>query len=146
MKKTIASLLCLAAFSLASAPVAAQQTGRVLVEFQAPGGHSNGAYGRTSAVHAAGRAIVQMKTAGLPAGAYQLRGLNGGNSVNSLASDARYEVLLTAADATALQSMVAQVTAAAKAGADAENAFRGVKEGDLAGGAPAAIRYKVTAQ
>lgn len=146
MNKTMASLLCMAALALASGQVAAQQTGSLLVEFQGPGGHSNGAYGRTSAVHAAGRTLVKLKTAGLPAGAYVVTGLNGGNSVNSIASDARYVVSITAADAAAWQAMAAQVSAAVKAGVDAENAFRNVKEGDLASGVPATIRYTITAR
>lgn len=144
MKKIIAFLFCLATLGFGCGPVAAQQTSRLLVEFQGPGGHSNFDYGRTSALHAAGRAIAQLKAAGLPSGAYRLTSLGGGNSVNSLASSARYQVLLAAADAAALQALVTQVTLTAKAGADAENAFRGVKEGDLVGGAQAAIRYTVT--
>ncbi|HSV59495.1 MAG TPA: peptidase dimerization domain-containing protein [Variovorax sp.] len=146
MKKTIASLMCLAVLGLTSTHVAAQQTSRLLVEFQGPGGHSNADYGRTSALHAAGRSIERLQSAGLPSGSYQLTGLSGGNSVNSLASRARYEVLLTAADATALQALVVQVTATVKTGVDAENTFRGVKEGDLVAGAPANIRYTVTPQ
>ncbi|URI08048.1 peptidase dimerization domain-containing protein [Aquincola tertiaricarbonis] len=144
MKKTIASLLAVAAVALQALPAAAQQSGSLLVEFQGPGGHSNGAYGRTSAVHAAGRSLAQLKAAGLPAGAYSVTGLGGGNSVNSIASDARYTVQLTATDAAAWQAMAAQVTAAVQAGVAAENAFRGVKEGDLVGGVPAAIRYTIT--
>lgn len=144
MTRAIAALLCSAACGLAALPAAAQQTGSLLVEFQGPGGHSNGAYGRTSAVHAAGRSLLKLKAAGLPAGAYRVSGLNGGNSVNSIASDARYTVTLTAADAAALQAMTAQVDAAVKAGVEAENSFRNVKEGDLTGGAPATIRYTIT--
>lgn len=146
MKNTIASLLAVAALSLGALPAQAQQTGSLLVEFQGPGGHSNGAYGRTSAVHAAARTLSRLKGAGLPAGAYRVSGLNGGNSVNSIASDARYTVALTAADTAAWQAMAAQVDAAVKAGVDAENAFRGVKAGDLAGGVPATIRYTITVQ
>lgn len=144
MKKTIASLVCLAALGLASTQAAAQSA--LVVEFQGPGGHSNGAYGRTSAVHAAGRALVQLKSAGLPAGSYTVSGLNGGNSVNSIASDARYTVTATTADPAVLATLAQQVAATAKAGADAENAFRGVKTGDTAGGARADIRYAVTPQ
>ncbi|MFT3719411.1 peptidase dimerization domain-containing protein [Pseudorhodoferax sp.] len=144
MNKTIGSLLCLAALGLAGLPAAAEPNPpSLLVEFQGPGGHSNGNYGRTSALHAAGRAVVQLKQL-LPAGSYAVRGLGGGNSVNSIASDGRFEVTLTAADATAYNALAAQVAAAAKAGADAENAFRNVREGDLTAGAPATIRYTVT--
>ncbi len=147
MKKTIASLLCLAALGLASTQVAAQATRNLEIKFEGPGGHSNGVYGRTNAVHAAGRAVVKLQSAALPAGSYKLLAMGGGNSVNSIASDGLLEVALNAADATALEALDAQVRAAAKAGADAENAFRGVKAGDLtstSGGVAADIRVVVT--
>lgn len=143
MKKTIVSFLCLAACSMASLSAFAQQSGAVQVEFQGPGGHSSSNYGRTSALHAAGRALIQLQQAGLPAGSYTVVGFGGGNSVNSIASDGVFEVRLTAADATAYAAMVASVTAAAKAGADAENAFRNVTAGDLTAGARADVRYTV---
>ena len=144
MKKTIGSFLCVAALGAMCIPALAQTTGGLVVEFQGPGGHSSGNYGRTSALHAAGRSLILLQKAGLPAGSYTVAGLQGGNSVNSIASDGYYEVALTAADATAYDALVAQVTAAVKGGADAENAFRGVKAGDLTAGAPADIRYTVT--
>ncbi|MDB5900749.1 MAG: hypothetical protein JWP22_228 [Ramlibacter sp.] len=144
MKKTIASLVCFAGLALASVSSFAQQSGTVLVEFQGPGGHSSSNYGRTSALHAAGRTVILLRQSGMPAGSYVITNLTGGNSVNSIASDGLIEVRLSAADATAYQGLVTKVTAAAKAGADAENAFRNVKAGDLTAGAPATIRYSVT--
>lgn len=136
--------LCLAALTLAGLSAQAQQTGSVAVEFQGPGGHSSGNYGRTSAVHAAGRAVIFLQQANLPGGSYVITNLTGGNSVNSIASDGLIELRLTAADPTTYADLVAKITAAAKSGADAENAFRGVKAGDLTAGAPAHIRYAVT--
>ena len=144
MKKTIVSFLCLAACSMASFSAHAVENGAVQVEFQGPGGHSSSNYGRTSALHAAGRALIQLQQAGLPAGSYTVVGFGGGNSVNSIASDGVFEVRLTAADVPAYDALVTSVTAAAKAGADAENAFRGVKAGDLTAGAKADVRYTVT--
>lgn len=142
MKKTIVSLLCLAALGLASTQVAAQATSNLLIKFEGPGGHSNGAYGRTNSVHAAGRTIVKLQSA-LPAGSYRLLSLGGGNSVNSIASDGLIEVALNAADPTALTALESQVRAVAKAGADAENDFRSVKAGDLTSGVAANIRVIV---
>lgn len=136
--------LCLAALALAGFSAQAQQTGNVAVEFQGPGGHSSSNYGRTSAVHAAGRAVIFLQQADLPRGSYVITNLTGGNSVNSIASDGLIELRLTAADATAYADVVAKITAAAKSGADAENAFRGVKAGELTAGARADIRYIVT--
>ena len=47
---------------------------------------------------------------------------------------------LTAGNAAAYKELVAAVTKAAAEGAAAENAFRGVKAGDLTAGAPATVR------
>ncbi|MGD9903359.1 MAG: peptidase dimerization domain-containing protein [Vicinamibacterales bacterium] len=127
----------------AVAPALAQQSGGVRVEFQGPGGHSFGAYGRVSALHAAARTVILLQKA-LPAGSYQITNLTGGNSVNAIASDGLIELKLTAGSATAYQALVTAVTKAAEDGAAAENAFRGVKPGDLTSGAPATVRSKVT--
>ena len=124
-------------------PAFAQQSGGLRVEFQGPGGHSSGAYGRVSALHAAARAVILIQQA-LPSGSYQITNLTGGNSVNSIASDGLIEMKLNAANAAAYKSLVAAVTKAAAEGAAAENAFRGVKAGDLTSGAPATVRSAVT--
>lgn len=141
MKRLILSL----AFALAATgtPAFAQQSGGVRVEFQGPGGHSFGAYGRVSAVHAAARTVILLQKA-LPAGSYQITNLTGGNSVNAIASDGLIELKLTARSAKAYDALVTAVTKAAEEGAAAENAFRGVKAGDLTAGAPATIRSSVT--
>lgn len=145
MKKTLASLACCAALALTSLPAFAQQTGSVRIDFLGPGGHSLNNYGRTSAVHAAGRAAILIQQT-LPAGSYLITNLTGGNSVNSIASDGLIELDLTAANATAYQALVTAVTNAANAGAAAENAFRNVSVGQLTGGVPAWIRAEVTQQ
>jgi metal-dependent amidase/aminoacylase/carboxypeptidase family protein len=124
-------------------PAFAQQTGNLRVEFQGPGGHSSGAYGRVSALHAAARTVILIQQT-LPKGSYQITNLTGGNSVNSIASDGLIELKLTASNAAAYKALVAAVTKAAAEGAAAENAFRGVKPGDLTSGAPATVRSSVT--
>src|SRR6476646_3562443 len=86
-------------------PVAAQQSGNLRVEFQGPGGHSSGAYGRVSALHAAARAVILIQKA-LPTGSYQITNLTGGNSVNSIASDGLIELKLNAANAAAYEKLV----------------------------------------
>lgn len=136
MKRLIHALALVA---LVAAPAFAQQSGNLRIEFQGPGGHSSGAYGRVSALHAAARAVILMQKA-LPAGSYQITNLTGGNSVNSIASDGLIELRLTAPNAAAYKELVAAVTKAAADGADAENRFRGVKPGDLTAGAPATVR------
>ena len=142
MKRLIYSLAFLVTVTAAGASVSAQQSGGVRVEFQGPGGHSSGAYGRVSALHAAARAVILIQKA-LPAGSYQITNLTGGNSVNSIASDGLIELKLNAANAAAYQELVAAVTKAATEGAAAENAFRGVKPGELTSGAPATVRTTV---
>ena len=138
MKRLIVSLAFIVSVA-AAAPVAAQQSGNLRIEFQGPGGHSSGAYGRVNALHAAARAVILIQKA-LPAGSYQITNLTGGNSVNSIASDGLIEMKLTAGNAAAYKQLVAAVTKAAAEGAAAENAFRGVKAGDLTAGAPATVR------
>ena len=142
MKRLIYSLAIIVAVTAASSAAFAQQPRGLRVEFQGPGGHSSGAYGRVSALHAAARAVILIQQA-LPSGSYQITNLTGGNSVNSIASDGLIEMRLTAANAAAYQKLVAAVTKAAADGAAAENAFRGVKAGDLTSGAPATVRSVV---
>jgi metal-dependent amidase/aminoacylase/carboxypeptidase family protein len=141
MKRLISTLVFILA--AAGTPVFAQQTGGVRIEFQGPGGHSFGAYGRVSALHAAARTVTLLQKV-LPAGSYQITNLTGGNSVNAIASDGLIELKLTAGNAKAYEALVTAVTKAAAEGAAAENAFRGVKTGDLTAGAPATIRSSVT--
>ena len=142
-------LICTAAL-LASAMLGglahAQATNAILVEFQGPGGHSSSNYGRTSALHAAARSVIALQKAGLPAGSYSVLQLEGGNSVNSIASDGSFLVRPNPRAGVDATDLLAKVTAAAKAGTDAENAFRNVKPGDMTAGAPADIRYRVTPQ
>jgi metal-dependent amidase/aminoacylase/carboxypeptidase family protein len=139
MKHLISSLVFVIGVAAAGTPAFAQQLGNLRVEFQGPGGHSSGAYGRVSALHAAARAVILIQKA-LPARSYQITNLTGGNSVNSIASDGLIELRLTAPNAAAYKELVAAVTKAAAEGAAAENAFRGVKPGDLTSGAPATVR------
>ena len=98
MKHLIVALAVFMSITAAGSPAFAQQTGGLKIEFQGPGGHSSGAYGRVSALHAAARAVLLIQKA-LPAGSYQITNLTGGNSVNSIASDGLIEMRLTAANA-----------------------------------------------
>ena len=143
MKRLIFSLAFIVSIAAAGSPAFGQQSRGLKIEFQGPGGHSSGAYGRVSALHAAARAVILIQKA-LPAGSYQITNLTGGNSVNSIASDGLIELKLTAANAAAYKTLVEAVTKAAAEGAAAENAFRGVKAGDLTSGAPATVRSVVT--
>lgn len=143
MKKLISTLV-FSAMAIGTGLAHGQST--VLVEFQGPGGHSSSNYGRTSALHAAARSVMALQKSGLPAGSYVVSDLRGGNSVNSIAFDGRFVATLNPGSGVPANDFLAKVTEAAKAGADAENAFRNVKPGDLTAGAPADIRYTVKAQ
>lgn len=134
-KRLIAAGAMLA--SLLTAPLAVAES--VTVSFQGPGGHSNGNYGRTSAVHAAARVITKMAETMDPA-SYTVSGFGGGNSVNSIASDAVFKVDFKGDAGAGRQAL----TDAVAAGVQAENDFRGVKPGDLTGGVPAAISYVIS--
>ena len=143
MKRLIHVLAFVVGVATAGTPAFAQQSGKLRIKFQGPGGHSYGAYGRVSALHAAARAVLLIQKA-LPAGSYQITNLTGGNSVNAIASDGLIELKVTAGNAAAYKALVTAVTKAAAEGAAAENAFRGVKAGDLTSGAPATVRSSVT--
>ena len=146
MKKIISSLL-LATLAAGAGLAQAQSAATTIVaEFQGPGGHSSGNYGRTSALRAAARAMMELQKSGLPAGSYSVSELTGGNSVNSIASDGKFVVKLNPASGVSAADLLAKVTAASKTGAETENAFRNVKPGDLTAGAPADIRYSVKQQ
>src|SRR6188472_872259 len=105
MKRLMCALAVVVSVIGAGTPAFAQQSGNLRIEFQGPGGHSYGAYGRVSALHAAARAVILMQKA-LPAGSYQILNLTGGNSVNAIASDGLIEMKLTAANANAYQALV----------------------------------------
>ena len=146
MKKIISSLLLATLAAGADLAQAQSAATTIVAEFQGPGGHSSGNYGRTSALHAAARAMMELQKSGLPAGSYSVSELTGGNSVNSIASDGKFVVKLNPASGVSAADLLAKVTAASKTGAETENAFRKVKPGDLTAGAPADIRYSVKQQ
>lgn len=107
------------------------------VSISAPGGHSYGSYGNTNAVHAAANAIREIEKA-LPEAV--VSDFNGGSTVNAIATDAAFKVIIKNEDAAALEKLKKAIDA----GIARENAFRGVKAGDLtASGAPAHVRWKM---
>src|SRR5262245_19608255 len=117
--KRLYSLAFVVSIAAAGRPAFAQQSGNLRIEFQGPGGHSYGAYGRVSALHAAARAVLLIQNA-LPAGSYQITNLTGGNSVNAIASDGLIELKLSAGNAAAYKALVTAVTTATAEAAAAE--------------------------
>ena len=133
MKKVIFALALGLASAMASAAV-------YEVAITGPGGHSNGSYGNTNAVHAGARAILALEKA-LPCA--DVANFHGGASVNAIAADAHFTGDTARCTKLSAAKAKAAVEKAIKAGADAENAFRGVKKGDLTKGFPADITYEI---
>ncbi len=128
-------------FALALGLVSAMASAAVYeVAITGPGGHSNGSYGNTNAVHAGARAILALEKA-LPCA--DVANFHGGASVNAIAADAHFTVDTARCTKVSTAKAKAAVEKAIKAGADAENAFRGVKKGDLTKGFPADITYEI---
>lgn len=68
---------------------------RLRITFRGPGGHSFGAYGRPSAVHAMGRAIAgiaELRVPDAPKTTFTVGTAHGGTSVNAIAGEAAIEL------------------------------------------------------
>lgn len=93
--------------------------------FQGPGGHSFGAFGLASAIHAMGRAIAKIgdiETPLYPKTTYTVGTVEGGTSVNSIAADAIFALDMRSNDKQELAKLEAQIKAAALAAVAEENA------------------------
>ncbi len=93
--------------------------------FKGPGGHSFGAFGLASAIHAMGRAIAKIgdiETPSLPKTTYTVGTVTGGTSVNSIAADAIFALDMRSNDAEELAKLEAQIKAAALLAVAEENA------------------------
>lgn len=121
----------------AACAMAAAQT--LAVSIIGPGGHSNGNYGHVNAVHAAARSIMLIEKAVPDA---VVSDIQGGNSVNSIAASADFIVTITG-DEASLKAQADKVKAAVEEGCKAENAFRGVKTGEVRNGVASDIRWSV---
>jgi acetylornithine deacetylase/succinyl-diaminopimelate desuccinylase-like protein len=85
---------------------------RMEITFQGPGGHSWGAFGTPSAIHALGSAIhqiTQLKVTQHPKTTYNVGIITGGESVNTIASCATMLVDLRSVQPRSLQQLEAQV-------------------------------------
>ena len=122
-----------AALLLAASAACAMAAGQTLaVSIIGPGGHSN-------AVHAAARSIMLIEKAVPDA---VVSDIQGGNSVNSIAASADFIVTITG-DEASLKAQADKVKAAVEEGCKAENAFRGVKTGEVRNGVASDIRWSV---
>lgn len=135
MLKSIRNTTALAILALCSSAALAATTYTVTIE--GPGGHSNGDYGNVNAVHAGARAVTALGQA-LPDAV--IASMKGGATVNAIAADCTFTVTVADDKAAATKPVIEKTVSEAIA---AENAFRGVKKGDLVRGAPAEVSATV---
>lgn len=107
--------------------VLTQGTGshRYEVTFKGPGGHSFGAFGLPSAIHAMGRAISKIgdvRTPTDPKTTFTVGTVGGGTSVNAISGDARMAIDIRSNGTPALLDTEKQIMAAIAAGVADENA------------------------
>lgn len=93
--------------------------------FKGPGGHSFGAFGLPSAIHAMGRAIAaisEFETPEFPKTTFTVGTVTGGTSVNSIAADAIFELDMRSNDRAELAKLEARAKTAALEAVAEENA------------------------
>ena len=98
---------------------------RFRVKFTGPGGHSYGAFGMPSAIHAMGRAIAgigELQVPTTPKTTYNVGVVTGGTSVNTIAGEAAMDVDMRSESAQALDQVETAIRRAVDAGLAAENA------------------------
>jgi tripeptide aminopeptidase len=94
------------------------------ISFIGPGGHSFGAFGTPSAIHAMGRAIAHIgdvRTPAEPRTTFTVGVVSGGTSVNTIASDAKMLVDIRSNGGPALLATEKDIMAAIEKGVAAEN-------------------------
>jgi tripeptide aminopeptidase len=94
------------------------------VHFKGPGGHSYGAFGMPSAIHAMGRAIALIADVQVPPSpktTYTVGIVKGGTSVNSIAGDASMEVDMRSESLANLDTAEARIMRAIQDGVAGEN-------------------------
>ena len=98
---------------------------RYEITYKGPGGHSFGAFGLPSAIHALGRSIAKISDLAVPQEpktTFTVGEIKGGTSVNSIAAKASMLVDMRSNDSLALKSLENNVLGCAKAAAEEENA------------------------
>jgi tripeptide aminopeptidase len=98
---------------------------RYEVTYQGPGGHSFGAFGLPSAIHALGRAIAKIADLIVPADpktTFTVGEIKGGTSVNAIAAQASMLIDMRSNDTKALKNLEAEVLQCIQTAAAEENA------------------------
>lgn len=94
-------------------------------QFNGPGGHSFGAFGMASAIHALGRAIAkisEIRTPSIPKTTFTVGTVEGGISVNSIAANASFAIDMRSNDSEQLAVLERKARAAALEAVSEENA------------------------
>lgn len=94
-------------------------------QFKGPGGHSFGAFGIASAIHAMGRAIAkisEIRTPSLPKTTFTVGTVEGGTSVNSIAANASFAIDMRSNDSEQLAALERKAKNAALEAVSEENA------------------------
>ena len=94
-------------------------------QFSGPGGHSFGAFGLPSAIHAMGRAIAkiaEIQTPQFPKSTFTVGTVDGGTSVNSIAAYAQFAIDMRSNDRDSLAILERQAKTAALEAVAEENA------------------------
>jgi tripeptide aminopeptidase len=97
---------------------------RFRVTFKGPGGHSFGAFGLPSAIHALGRAVAkisEVQTPKSPKTTFTVGTITGGISTNSIAGEAMMQIDMRSSDMESLRKLEAEVMAHIKQAAEEEN-------------------------
>jgi acetylornithine deacetylase/succinyl-diaminopimelate desuccinylase-like protein len=103
---------------------------RYKIRFTGPGGHSFGAFGLPSAIHAMGRAIAGIADIEVPADpktTFNVGTVHGGSSVTGIAADAEMGLDMRSNSAEELSTLEAKVMAIVQAAVKAENHRAGDK-------------------
>lgn len=98
---------------------------RFQITFKGPGGHSFGAFGLPSAVHALGRAVAKIsdvQTPKSPKTTFTVGTIKGGISTNSIAGEAAMQIDMRSSDIESLRKLEAEVMAHVKQAVAEENA------------------------
>ena len=94
-------------------------------QFNGPGGHSFGAFGIASAIHAMGRAIAkisEIRTPRFPKTTFTVGTVEGGTSVNSIAANASFAIDMRSNDSEQLAALERKAKAVALEAVSEENA------------------------
>ena len=97
---------------------------RYRITYRGPGGHSFGAFGLASPIHALGRlidAVARFEVPDEPKTTFTVGRIGGGTSVNAIASSAWLEVDMRSVDPMALTELDARFQSAIKTALDTEN-------------------------